>query len=60
MSQCRNCPHHLACRVPGDLARFDAVAHRLEREQRAPHLRERLHYYVDRSDCLVEAGYVDL
>lgn len=60
MPQCRNCPHHAACRVPGDLARFDAVAHRLEQEQRAPRLRERLHYYMDRADCLVDAGYVDL
>lgn len=60
MSQCRNCPHRQSCRVPGDLIRFDAVAHRLEEQQRAPLLRERLHYYVDRRDCLVAAGFVDL
>lgn len=60
MSQCRTCPHRLACRVPGDLMRFNAVANRLEEQQRAPLLRERLHYYVDRRDCLVDAGFVDL
>lgn len=60
MSQCRNCSHRLTCRVPGDLMRFDAVAHRLEREQRAPLLRQRLNYYMESPDCLVAAGYVDL
>jgi hypothetical protein len=46
--------------VPGDLARFHAVAHRLEQEQRAPRLRDRLRFFTERGDCLVEAGYVDL
>ncbi|MGE5517962.1 MAG: hypothetical protein ACM31D_19335 [Bacteroidota bacterium] len=60
MSQCRSCPRRSACRVPADLDRFHAVAHRLEQEHRAPNLSQRLRYYTDRGDCLVEAGYVDL
>ncbi|MCR6630624.1 MAG: hypothetical protein NVV74_11560 [Magnetospirillum sp.] len=26
----------------------------------SPLLQQRLHYFIDRSDCLVDAGYVDL
>lgn len=60
MTPCHSCHHRPGCRVPGDLARFHAVAHRLEQEQRAPRLRDRLRFFTERGDCLVEAGYVDL
>lgn len=60
MKQCQYCPHQGRCRVPREVARFDLVVHRLEAEHRAPALQKRLHFYVDRSECLVEAGYVDL
>lgn len=60
MKQCRFCPKQASCRVPRELSRFDAVAHRLESEHRHPLLQQRMHYYIDRSDCLVEAGCVDL
>lgn len=57
MRQCLSCPRLGQCRVPHDLARFDRVVHRLEQQDRAPLLRDRLHHYM-RSDCLVEAGVV--
>lgn len=60
MSHCRTCPRRQSCRVPGDLLRFGEVAQRLEQQHRNPLLQQRLHYYMDRPDCLVEAGYVDL
>lgn len=60
MHRCANCPHRLSCRVPGDLVRFGEVASRLQQQHRNTLLQERLHYYMDRSDCLVDAGYVDL
>lgn len=60
MTPCRTCPRHPSCRVPGELNRFHAVVRRLEQEQREPLLRERLHYFVNHQDCLVEAGYVSL
>lgn len=59
MTRCRTCPRRTACRVPADLIRFDSVAHRLEEQHRAPLLQQRLHYYMDQGECLVEAGYVD-
>ncbi|MBC7953766.1 MAG: hypothetical protein H7Z12_18360 [Rhodospirillaceae bacterium] len=60
MSQCLCCPKQSACRVPRDLKRFDAVAHRLEDEHRQPMLQQRLHHYLEHAHCLVDAGYVDL
>lgn len=60
MTRCRSCPRRPICRVPDDLHRFHALERRLEQEQRDPALRERLHYYVNHQDCLVEAGYVTL
>ena len=60
MTCCRTCPRRPSCRVPGELNRFHTVARRLEQEQREPLLRERLHYFVNHQDCLVEAGYVTL
>ncbi|NFV80636.1 hypothetical protein [Magnetospirillum aberrantis] len=59
MKCCATCPHRISCRVPGDLLRFGEVAHRLEQQHRSPLLQQRLHYYMDRPDCLVDAGYVD-
>lgn len=59
MKSCHACPRRLSCRVPSDLRRFGEVAHRLEQQHRAPLLQERLHYYMDRPDCLVDAGLVE-
>lgn len=59
MKCCATCSHRISCRVPGDLLRFGEVAHRLEQQHRSPLLQQRLHYYMDRPDCLVDAGYVD-
>lgn len=60
MPRCRSCPRSRTCRVPGELDRFNSVVHRLEEEERAPLLRQRLHYFMDHQDCLVEAGYASL
>lgn len=57
MKRCAICRKQAQCRVPRDMIRFDRVMHRLEEEERSPLLRQRLHYYVDTSECLVEAGF---
>ncbi|HLO77460.1 MAG TPA: hypothetical protein VK196_13475 [Magnetospirillum sp.] len=59
MNTCHACRQRHGCRVPRDLARFHTVSLRLEEQQRNPLLRDRLRHFVERSDCLVEAGYVD-
>lgn len=60
MKACALCRNKSQCRVPRDMLRFDTVAHRLEGEDRNPLLRQRLRYYVDTSECLVEAGFARL
>lgn len=58
MRRCLACARQAACRVPRELHRFSIVAHRLEQEHRDPALQERLRFFVERADCLVEAGYI--
>ncbi len=60
MTKCQHCEHKHHCRVPGDLQRFSRVIDWLSEDGRAPNLQQRLRYYVDKPDCLVEAGCVDL
>ncbi len=60
MNDCRQCQHQSRCRVPGDLQRFSRVVDRLDHDGRAPNLQRRLRHYIDTTDCLVDAGYVDL
>ncbi len=60
MPRCHACPRSLNCRVPGELARFGEVAHRLATQRRNPLLQQRLHYYMEHPGCLVEAGMVEL
>lgn len=60
MKQCNRCQRQSSCRVPRDMGRFETVAHRLEQDASQPLLRERLHFFLSHSDCLVDAGFVTL
>lgn len=60
MRKCENCPFAHKCRVPHDLNRFSRVCLRLEQQGREDLLQQRLRYYLETGDCLVDRGHVDL